>query len=350
MSDVPSARSDRLLEVLSRFPAVVIVTHNNPDPDAIASGWAIHRLVEERLHKPARLIAGGIIVRAENLHMVKLLKPPLLLVDSYEDDGSGIVLVDCVPPGTNHILSGMGLPIAAVTDHHLSKQGRYRASFRDIRKSALATASLVAGYLREQEVVLPPELATALLYAIRTEMRGDRTQVSRTDRWILTWLSASADHAKLAQIESAPLAREYFSDLLLAIESTFVYDRTALCYLPQASGQETLGEVADLLVRCEGLDKVLCAAVIGEHLLLSARTSPDGGDANALLRKAVEGLGSSGGHAHRAGGKASPHTSGLPGMDEVKARLRQRWLEACGIPPEMRGARLVARKDILQGL
>ena len=44
---------------------VLILTHDNPDPDAIATGWAIHFLIKECLDRKVRLVAGGAVVRAE---------------------------------------------------------------------------------------------------------------------------------------------------------------------------------------------------------------------------------------------------------------------------------------------
>ena len=70
-------RSDRLLGILSDYKQVLIVGHDNPDPDAIAAGWALFELVAEKLAKPVDLVAGGGIVRAENRHMVELLGPPI---------------------------------------------------------------------------------------------------------------------------------------------------------------------------------------------------------------------------------------------------------------------------------
>ncbi|HID22577.1 MAG TPA: hypothetical protein EYP14_09265, partial [Planctomycetaceae bacterium] len=59
-------RSERLLRVLSEYDRLVVVTHDNPDPDAIAAGWALLTLIESRLKRSARLVGGGAIVRAEN--------------------------------------------------------------------------------------------------------------------------------------------------------------------------------------------------------------------------------------------------------------------------------------------
>ena len=62
--------SDRLLQVLAEYEHVAVITHDTPDPDAIAAGWAVYVLVRERLKKAVRLIGGGATVSAENVHML----------------------------------------------------------------------------------------------------------------------------------------------------------------------------------------------------------------------------------------------------------------------------------------
>ena len=76
-------RSDRLLKTLETAERVVVITHDTPDPDAIAAGWAVHMLLRERLDRPVRLIGGGTVVRAENVHMIRTLDPPIELVNEY---------------------------------------------------------------------------------------------------------------------------------------------------------------------------------------------------------------------------------------------------------------------------
>ena len=132
--------------------------------------------------------------------------------------------------------------------------------FRDVRLRVAATATIAASYLREQHLEPPQELATALLYAIRTETRGGDTFHSRLDRTIIAWLTRFANPALLAEIENAPLPRDYFADLVLALQNAFIYDGAALCFLPRAAGAEIVGEVADLIARCDEVRCVLCAA------------------------------------------------------------------------------------------
>lgn len=49
---------------------VLILTHNNPDPDALATGWALKFLLEKKFKVSSELVYGGIITRAENQAMV----------------------------------------------------------------------------------------------------------------------------------------------------------------------------------------------------------------------------------------------------------------------------------------
>ena len=124
-----------------------------------------------------------------------------------------------------------------------------------------------------------------MLYAIRTETCGCETEHSPLDRAMVLWLTGRAEPGLIAEIENAPLARTYFSDLVLALQGTLLFNDTALCLLPKASGTETVGEVADLLIRCEGVRRVLCGGVIDEELYVSVRTRRDDGSAVELVAK-----------------------------------------------------------------
>lgn len=344
------SRSEQLLQTLSEYDQFLIVTHDNPDPDAIATGWAVQALIEERLGKPVRLIGGGAIVRAENRHMVDLLSPPIELVNDVDvTEGTATVLVDCHLGASNHLLTRKGIKPVAVIDHHGTADAAPRIAFCDIRPEAAASASIVAGYMREQGIDPGAKLATALVYAMRTETRGCETHHSRLDRSVLPWLTEHADPTLLAEIENAPLTRTYFGDLLLAMQNTFTYDDAALCFLPRASGPEIVGEVADLLIRCEGVTRVLCCAVLGDDLLLSSRTSMEADNATRLLQATLNGLGGCGGHDHRAGGKIAGVAGSPKLVDELHEELRERWLAACQINRH-RGTRLVPLRDIVQNL
>ncbi|HVP11186.1 MAG TPA: DHH family phosphoesterase [Phycisphaerae bacterium] len=343
-------RSDRLLQVLGEYERIVVITHNNPDPDAIAASWALVTLVKERLDRSASLIGGGAVVRAENVRMVDLLRPPLRLVASFTpEEGCAPVLVDCAPEGVNHLLGdGSATPVAVIDHHEAPKsplrrsRSRIRVKFRDIRPTAAASSCIAAVYLREQRIDPSPRLATALSYAIRTETSGSPVRLTRTDRGVISWLSQQTDHAILAQIENAPLTRAYYNELSLALELTSLHGDTAVCFLPRASGSEIVGEVADLLIRCADVERVLCGAAIGTDLIISIRTSETGGDAVELAGRTLTGLGHWGGHPHRAGGILAGGAETEKQSEELREAIRLRWLTACAVD-SLQGVPLIAR-------
>ena len=344
MTATRQKRSDRLLSVLDEYRETLVIMHNNPDPDAMATGWAVVILAKRRLRKPARLVGRGPILRAENLEFVRLLQPPIELVDEVDvDEGAATVLVDCSPGSMNHLLEGERTP-TAVIDHHESRRDGFRIPFRDMRSKVTASASIAADYLREQGLTPAPEIATGLLYAIRTEMIGARKALSRLDHSVLRWLSAFAQHDILSEIENPPLPRHYFEELLLGLDSVLVYADAAICFLPRITTQEIIGESADLLIRCDGLKWVLCGGRVGDEFYLSARSKCDERTAMDLLQHCLKGLGHFGGHLYRAGGKIAIRKSGMD-ADELERELHARWLDACESTIR-RGTRLVGRKEI----
>ncbi|MGD2110470.1 MAG: DHH family phosphoesterase [Phycisphaerae bacterium] len=337
-------RSDRLLGVLDEYRETQVIMHNNPDPDAMASGWALVTLVEKRLHKPVRLLGRGPIVRAENRQFVRLLRPPIEFVDELTADvQTATVLVDCSPASFNHLLDGR-VPPTAVIDHHESKRDGFRIRFRDMRPKVTASASISAGYMREQNLEPSSEMATGLVYAIRTEMIGAQKPLSRVDHSVMRWLSTFADYDLLSEIENPPLPRHYYEELLLALKNVRIYADSALCFLPRMTAPELVGEFADLLIRCDGLQCVLCGGRVEDDVLFSARSKRGERTALHLLSTVLGGLGRSGGHRHRAGGRVALPVYGKT-LDELEQEVRAKWLDACASTVR-RGQRLVGGKEI----
>src|SRR5688500_13359545 len=52
----------------------LVLTHDNPDPDSLASALLLCRLLRSAFHQRAAVAYGGIIGRAENLEMFHSLR------------------------------------------------------------------------------------------------------------------------------------------------------------------------------------------------------------------------------------------------------------------------------------
>ncbi len=83
-------RSARFLATLAPFERVVLVSHVNPDPDALASMLGVEGLINRRLPgKPVTLTVDGMIARAENQAMVDQLQIPLVPISRADRPGDG---------------------------------------------------------------------------------------------------------------------------------------------------------------------------------------------------------------------------------------------------------------------
>src|SRR4029453_17240704 len=95
-----------LLSAIERPGPLVILPHDNPDPDALASAGALQFIAKSLLGKEATIALGGYIGRAENRAMVRYLNIPLVPVADLPlcDPGTIIALVDTQPGRTNNSL------------------------------------------------------------------------------------------------------------------------------------------------------------------------------------------------------------------------------------------------------
>src|SRR5690606_34896036 len=67
----PGQRIQKAIEGKQRL---LILTHNNPDPDAIASAWGLSALAKNLQSVKVELAYGGFLGRAENRAMVEILQ------------------------------------------------------------------------------------------------------------------------------------------------------------------------------------------------------------------------------------------------------------------------------------
>jgi nanoRNase/pAp phosphatase (c-di-AMP/oligoRNAs hydrolase) len=342
-------RSDRFLVGLVNASAVTFVSHVNPDPDSLGSMMGLAHLVETVLEKPTRLTKDGLIGRAENRAMVELLNIELEPIDEVKwREGEVVVMVDSQPNTGRHSLDTEA-PLYAVIDHHDTPGDLEGVPFVDVRRTLGATCSLVTSYLSEQNIPLPPRVATALLYGIETELSGYPREASLLDDEALLFVYPLADKDLIARIRNARLPQSYFECLVQALQSSFVYDRLIISWASELAHPELAAEVVDFLIRFEEIDWAVCAGVYQDQLILSVRAAVEGAKAGEMLRQVVCKLGRAGGHDRRAGGCIPLKSPSASALEDLQAELRRRLLKALRID-ECRGQRLVSRRELLQNL
>src|SRR5512146_1938718 len=76
--DAQRVKLERLIQYARGHHRALILTHDNPDPDSIASAVALAYILEHMAGIQAVVAYGGIVGRAENRAMIRVLKLPVV--------------------------------------------------------------------------------------------------------------------------------------------------------------------------------------------------------------------------------------------------------------------------------
>lgn len=292
----------RLRKVLSSCKRVLILTHNNPDPDSISSACALRYLLEKDMNLKAKVAYGGVIGRAENRAMVRLLRLDLhpfngLRVKRFD----GVILVDA-QPHTGYTPLPQELTPLAVIDHHPWRK-KTKASFIDIRKDVGATATIVAQYLIHSGLEIPVNIATALFYGISSETQALGRETTKADMDAYVALFPKVNKKILSKIEHPKLPREYFFTLHKALKEAKLFKHAIWVSLDDVDTPEFVAQIADILLMHERVSWALCLGRYDGKIWLSLRTSKEKANAGKILRKLIGNKGTGGGHDMIAGGQ-----------------------------------------------
>ena len=201
---------DALVDVVHDEDKVLILMHDNPDPDSIASALGLQYLLEHLANKASLIAYAGIVGRAENRAMLKHLGIKLCSMAKISlQDYQCIALVDTQPfTGNNSFPPGIMPRI--VFDHHPFRPASRKVPYREIKPKYNVTASIITEYLIASQLELDPTLATALFYAIKSETEGLGREVGKIEARLRHYLYPKVDQKVLANIENARVSREYF--------------------------------------------------------------------------------------------------------------------------------------------
>src|SRR5688572_14189443 len=103
---------DKMGEALRQTKRLIVLTHDNPDPDSVSSAIALAYIVQNLFKIPASVKYGGIVGRAENRAMIRLLKLKVSpLKESDFKSGTDFALVDMQPSTGNSSFKGNRKPV-----------------------------------------------------------------------------------------------------------------------------------------------------------------------------------------------------------------------------------------------
>ena len=322
--------SSGIIEWLRGKGAILIVTHDHPDPDALAAAFALQHLILVKTGQKATITFGGVIGRRENLVMVKQLEIKAEPIEALDlDDFNAVCMVD-TQPGTGNNSYPAGRRVDLVIDHHQLKEQSQSCRWVDVRPEYGASASILFEYLQSQEIKIATKLATILFYAIKSETEDLGRDWTKSDRDAYLKLMPLCNNRILHEITRPKSSRIYFKYFEIGLKNAKIYGNVLIFNLYHIDHPEIVAEIADFLMRVEGVDIVLGLGCYHNEGVLSMRTSQQETHAGILIQKIIKGLGTGGGHSMTAGGQIRPLEAVRGSLGALEYELAGRLLKALG--------------------
>jgi nanoRNase/pAp phosphatase (c-di-AMP/oligoRNAs hydrolase) len=320
-----SRSEKKLLDFLgdrsSSLSPLLILTHDFPDPDALASAYALHYLADRAFGIRSRIVYRGVIGRVENRNMVHLLDLPVhRLRQSEMKRYSNVALVDTQPDFDNNPFPS-DRQAALIIDQHLPNSGPL-ADCTIIDTDCGATSVILTRALLSLKGDVPERLATALAYGILTDTLGlYRVKRKDTIRAYLDILPYANMHI-LARIQTPVHDRNYFTTLGLAIHGAKIRSGLIVCHLGRVDNPDAVSQIAEFLLCYKDADWTLTTGRFKDKLHASLRTKKKDYSAGRILRASFKNPEDAGGHDQIAGGSLQ-----VKGADEDKWRKEEQFLQ-----------------------
>jgi nanoRNase/pAp phosphatase (c-di-AMP/oligoRNAs hydrolase) len=306
--------SQRLFTLLAGWEGTLgIITHKNPDPDAISSAMALAEIAKHANPKSltTRIFYEGNIGHQENRTFVNLLdiKMEHLTVEALQKC-TYLALVDSSAPGVNNDIP-LQTKMNIVIDHH--KDGRHMATqstFVDIRPGVGATASILTQYLQELDVPVDKRVATALLYGIRTDTKEFKRNVTPQDLNYAGFLLPLTDADLLDKIMSPSMSQETLDVIGTAIKERSIQSGYLFANVGYVMNRDALPQAADILITLEGVNTALVYGITDTAIVISARNRDIRLHIGNALSEAFGDIGDAGGHPNMAAAMLPLHYFG----------------------------------------
>jgi nanoRNase/pAp phosphatase (c-di-AMP/oligoRNAs hydrolase) len=299
MADIPA-----LYDLLGDGQELTVVCHNNPDPDCLASAFALARIAADAGIDERRIIYSGDISHQQNRAFINLLE---MRISPFEratvtdrPAGSLLAFVDHSTPGANNRVPE-GTPVDVVIDHHPADE--IDARYVDHRVSAGATATILTEYVQESGLAFDTPLATALLFAIRRETLSFLRGATPGEYAAAGLLHDHADRDLLRRLSTPSVSGATVDAIADAIRNRVVRGSVLLTHVGRTDERDALPQAADYLATLEGVDTAIVFGIVEDAIHLSARSTDARVHLGDVLADAFSDIGSAGGHREMAGGE-----------------------------------------------
>ncbi len=203
--------SEKLISALSKYKSILIYIKGSPDPDVIASSYALRQICSSIGIKA--VITGSVKPSLpQNSAIINDLDIPILFKDSFDDlsDYDAYAVLDFQSANVNGITGK--IPCAVHVDHHEPIEEDIEIDFKFIIEEAGSTSSFFALIIKELETSSPTielrKVSTALQFGIYTDTDAFR-HADIIDFEALNYVSTLSDKKIIDHVVEIPLPEPY---------------------------------------------------------------------------------------------------------------------------------------------
>jgi nanoRNase/pAp phosphatase (c-di-AMP/oligoRNAs hydrolase) len=281
------------LEAVKKYNPLIIYIPGSPDPDAIASAYAI-KIILSYLDLDTDIFAEKRLSLSQNKVFIDKLKIPVhfngkINLDKYE--------AYIVPDFQNNKIDQIGLkiPCAAHIDHHGKAQEAIKADFSLLSKDVGSTSTLIALMIKYLDLDFSEldlvSMATALTFGIQTDT-DQYKNISNLDFEAISFLAAYTDREILQSINSIPISPETLNFFNKAKENEVIYKDWAFYGIGfiDSRFRDSIAIAADMIAKNTEHKLVAVFAVVENHrkketyLDVSLRAKNDSLDLNRIIK------------------------------------------------------------------
>lgn len=288
------------LSSLLNYNSIVIQCHDNPDADAICSGYVLYRYFQAHKKKVRFIYSGNFEISKSNLvYLIKKLRIPIEYVPKLKSKPDLLLMTDC-QYGEGNVRKFCAKEIAVIDHHQVSGN---LPKINEVR-SNLGSSCTVIWYLlkiEDEDKLLDKKVSTALYYGLYSDTNAfseishplDRDMVDSLDydkNLILRLknMNLTLKEARIAGV--AMLGVEYHKDNHYAILRSEPCD------------PNILGLIGDFIVAVDTIDVCIVYSVLPFGTKFSIRSCVPETRADELASFLSSKIGSGGGHTEKAGG------------------------------------------------
>ena len=290
------------LRDLLAFNDIVIQCHDNPDADALASGYGLYLYFKDQGKNIRFIYRGNNRIKKSNLMiMVDELQIPVEYAPSFDEEVELLLTVDCQYGQRNVTLTRA--QTIAVIDHHQKTVELPELS--EVRSSVGSASTIVWDMLMDEGYEIDMKLSTALYYGLYCDTNKFSEVSHPLDRDMMDELVVN--RSLIVKMRNSNMSLDELKITGKAILGyEFFAEKKYLIIESEPCDPNILGVMSDFSLETEGVDVCLAYYVGKDEIKFSVRSCAKEVHANELAFFLAEGVGGGGGHIYKAGGTMRP--------------------------------------------